>query len=139
MAYRKTFALAVLIAGMTGTTASAWEHQFERGLDLYTTPDRSVGLSLVCDPNTVYGSSESAVLVQLGTDPMATDEVVFRFEDGIAVQASVVRGHIMKLATEEAAWQSLLAGFRQFSSVVIENDVDTVTVDLGEPVVFSCT
>lgn len=139
MAARKTLAFAVLLAGFTGTAAFAWEHQFERGLDLYTTPDRSVGLSLVCDPNTVYGSSESAVLVQLGTDPMATEDVVFRFEDGMAVQANVVRGHIMKLATEETVWETLLSGFRQFSTVVIENGDEAVTVDLGEPVVFSCT
>jgi hypothetical protein len=139
MAYQNTLVCAALIAGLSSSAALAWEHRIERGLDLYTTPETSVGLSLVCDPNKVYGSDESAVLVQLGVNPMAAKDVAFRFEDGMTVQARVERGHIMKSRTEGEAWQALLEGFREFSTVTIENDDDSVTVDLGDPVMFTCT
>lgn len=135
----RTLVCATTLSVAAAPMAIAWDHTFERGLDLYTSPDTDVVLSLVCDPNTVYGSSESAVLVQTGNDPYASNDISFRFADGISIQARLERGRIAKTDTDDVSWQALLTGFRQFSSVVIQEAEETKTVDLGEAVLFSCT
>ena len=60
-------------------SVSAWEHAMERGVDLYQTSDPVMVLSLVCDPNSVYGTTVSAVLVGVGSNLEMNAIATFRF------------------------------------------------------------
>lgn len=135
---RRTLAIAAFMSAI-GSATFAWEHQMLRGLDLYTAPNQIVSLSLVCDPNSVYGSSESALLVQIGSDPFETKDMTFRFGDGMAVQTKLEKGRVAKALIETIVWQSLLDGFRASGAVVIEDVSGSYDVTLGDPMMFSCT
>ena len=63
----KTLVSIAFLASLP-VSAFAWDHELERGVDLYQAGDADVGVSLVCDPNAVYGTSVSAVMIALDTD-----------------------------------------------------------------------
>ena len=132
----QSYAFTILMVGL-GSMAHAWDHEMQRGLDLYTTPDDTV--ALVCDPNSVYGTTESAVLIQTGSDPFETKDLTFRFVDGNAVQARLEKGRVAKALTESLVWETLISGFRKFGVVIIEDDNSGHEVTLGDPMMFSCT
>lgn len=120
-------------------SAFAWEHRFERGVDLYETQSGNIALSLVCDPNTVYGTTVSAVLVGLGSDLEMNGDVSFRFPDLVTISAILEYGHVSKALNEDGVWPPLLEGFRAHSAVEITIGGVTQSVDLGDPMVFTCT
>jgi hypothetical protein len=120
-------------------SVSAWEHEMERGVDLYQTADPVMVLSLVCDPNSVYGTTVSAVMVGVGSDLEMNAVATFRFPDLITIQATLDYGRISKSTNEGGAWEPLLAGFRSHSTVEISVDDVWHTVSLGDPMPFSCT
>ena len=128
------------LLGLVPAAVPAWEHGIERGLDLYQARDGGVSLALVCDPNNVYGgTTQTGLLLNLGGNVDASMPVTFRFTDGIAVQAELVHGRVGKAETEAGAWAALLDGFRAHSSVFVEVGDAARPVDLGEPMMFTCT
>ena len=137
MFLKKAIIFGTLIAALP-FSAQAWEHSMERGVDLYRVVDNGVSVSLVCDPRSVYGTTESAVLVQLGAAEDATTDAIFRFPDGIVVQAPIVRGRIAKATAQNGPWEPLMSGFRAHSAVQVTADERTFDVSLGEPMPFSC-
>ena len=137
MFLKNTIIFSTLVAALP-LSAQAWEHSMERGVDLYRVVDNGVAVSLVCDPRSVYGTTESAVLVQLGAAEDATTDATFRFPDGIVVQAAIVRGRIAKAATQGGAWEPLLTGFRAHSAVQVTAGERMFDVNLGDPMAFSC-
>ncbi|WP_299848146.1 hypothetical protein, partial [uncultured Paracoccus sp.] len=77
-------------------TAGAWEHAHDRGVDLYLTGGGEMSLSLVCDPNSVYGTTNSAVLVEAGGNRDISGPVQFAFPDGNRVDAELTHGRFGK-------------------------------------------
>ena len=137
-------ALTALILGASigalPVAAVAWDHSIERGLDLYQARDGGVSIALVCDPNNVYGgTSQSGVLLNLAGDVDASLPVTFRFADGMAVRAELVHGRVGKAEMEPGAWAALLDGFRSNAAVTLVGNAAMRPVDLGEPVMFTCT
>lgn len=133
-----TLKIAATLALM-GSNARAWDHTFQRGLDLYTVADGTIVVSIVCDPNSVYGTTESAVFIQTGADPFETKELTFWLADGVAIQVHLEKGRIAKALTEDLIWRTLLNGFRQFDTVVIEDGDESQYVILGDPMMLTCT
>ena len=134
--------LVILCAtlGLVPVASAAWEHGIERGLDLYQARDGGMSLALVCDPNNVYGgTTQTGLLVNLGGNVDASMPATFRFPDGIAVQAELVHGRVGKAEAEPGAWAALLDGFRSHSSVVVEVGDAARPVELGQPMMFTCT
>ena len=128
------------LLGLVPVAGAAWEHGIERGLDLYQARDSGVSLALVCDPNNVYGgTTQTGLLVNLGGNVDASMPATFRFPDGIAVKAELVHGRVGKAETEPGAWAALLDGFRSHASVVVEVGDAARPVDLGQPMIFTCT
>ena len=58
--------LSLLIAPLAASPALAWDHDVMRGLDLYSATDNGATIRVVCDPNRVYGGTESMVLIVFG-------------------------------------------------------------------------
>lgn len=134
----KNSAFIAALSVLHPMAASAWEHEMQRGVDLYRVVDGDTAISLVCDPRSVYGTTESAVLIELGSEFDIDADASFRFPDGILVQGHFVRGRIAKAETQGGAWEPLLTGFRAHSSVEVTVNDQTLDVDLGEPKVFTC-
>ena len=120
-------------------SALAWQHDLQRGVDLYQTQDANVALSLVCDPNSVYGTTVSAVMVSIGSETELNTVATFRFPDLVTVQVTLDHGHISKSTNEGGAWEPLLSGFRTHSAVEVSVGDVSQTVNLGEPMPFTCT
>lgn len=126
--------------GAIPVAVAAWDHGVERGLDLYQTRDGGVSVALVCDPDNVYGgTSQSGVLLNLSGNVDASLPVTFRFADGMAVQAELVHGRVGKADTEAGAWAALVDGFRSHTDVIVEAGEAVHYVELGEPMMFTCT
>ena len=120
-------------------SAIAWQHNLQRGVDLYQTQDANVSVSLICDPNSVYGTTVSAVLVGIDAETELNIAATFRFPDLVTVQVTLDHGRISKSANESGAWEPLLSGFRSHSAVEISVGGVSQTINLGEPMPFSCT
>lgn len=120
-------------------SAIAWQHNLQRGVDLYQTQDANVSVSLICDPNSVYGTTVSAVLVGIDAETELNIAATFRFPDLVTVQVTLDHGRISKSANEIGAWEPLLSGFRSHSAVEISVGDVSQTINLGEPMPFSCT
>lgn len=119
-------------------SALAWQHDLQRGVDLYQTQDVNVALSLVCDPNSVYGTTVSAVMVGIGTKTELNTAATFQFPDLVTVRVTLDHGRISKATNEGGAWEPLLSGFRSHSVVEISVGDVSQTVNLGEPMPFTC-
>jgi len=137
MLFNKTLIIGMIV-GILPITAQAWEHSMERGVDLYQTLDGNVSVSMVCDPNSVYGTTVSAVMVGIGSELDMNAPVTFRFPDLISIQATLDHGRISKADNEGGAWEPLLTGFRTHSAVAVSVGEEAYEVNLGEPMPFSC-
>lgn len=128
-----------VVLALAPATAFAWEHELQRGLDLYSATDGVAVVRIVCDPNNVYGGTpETAVLVSLGADDDATAEAVFRFADNVSVTGPMVHGRISQAHVPAELWNDLLTGFRTNEAVEITMGNRTESVNLGKPMPFSC-
>lgn len=139
MSALKPLVLAAILGGAPAV-AVAWDYELLRGLDLYQARDGGVSLSLVCDPNSVYGgTTQTGLLVNLGGNVDASLPATFRFPDGIAVQVELVHGRIGKADTEAGSWAALMEGLRAHSTVTMDVAGRTRDLDLGQPMMFTCT
>ncbi|NVK58336.1 MAG: hypothetical protein HWE26_22340 [Alteromonadaceae bacterium] len=128
-------ALGLTFAG----PARAWQHDFERGVDLYRVSSGGVVLSLVCDPNKVYGDqSESAVMVQLGADDDFTGPVRLAFAGDSVIDTQMERGRIAKRVVPAETWATLLDGLRSSETLELTVDGSARTIETGEPQAFTC-
>lgn len=137
MLFNKSLILSAIF-GALPLSVHAWEHSMERGVDLYQTLDGGVSLSMVCDPNSVYGTTVSAVMVGVGAELDMNAPVTFRFPDLITIQATLDYGRISKADNEGGAWEPLLTGFRTHSAVAVSVGDQLYEVELGTPMPFSC-
>ncbi|SFQ68439.1 hypothetical protein SAMN05421853_1212 [Roseivivax halotolerans] len=138
MQHHKTLIFSAIMLSASSAIASAWEHENERGVDLYRATDGNIVVSLVCDPNTVYGTTESAVLLEAGGDPDLSAKVSFSFPDGNTVNAELVHGRFGKATANPVEWETLVEGFRIHQTVTVSRGEAAVDVELGEPMPFTC-
>lgn len=130
--------ISIAFLASVPVSAFAWDHEMERGVDLYQAGDADVGVSLVCDPNSVYGTSVSAVMIALDADPDISAVATFRFPDLITIDALMAHGRISKADNQDGIWEPLVAGLRAHSAVEISLNDETHTVSLGDPLPFTC-
>lgn len=138
MQFHKTLIFSAIALSASSAMAGAWEHENERGVDLYRAANGDMVVSLVCDPNTVYGTTESAVLLEAGGDPDLSAEVSFSFPDGNHVNAALVHGRFGKATANPVDWETLVDGFRVHQTVTVSRGEAAVEVELGEPMPFTC-
>lgn len=137
MLFKKRLVLMAL-ATLCASQVHAWEHDFTRGLDLYSASDNEATIRLVCDPNRVYGGTETMVLIVLGGDTDLNTTATLAFPDGETVTAPLVHGRLSKRNLGDALWKPLLDGFRNTSRVELTVGDTTRIVELGEPIAFTC-
>ncbi|KIX16144.1 hypothetical protein [Paracoccus sp. 228] len=136
--FRQPLLITALICGLP-LSAGAWEHSHERGVDLYQAGSSELMVSLVCDPNSVYGTTNSGVLLEVGANPDLSGPVELIFPDGNRVKAELDHGRFGKAEADEAAWQTTLDGLRAHQSMTVSIDGEIIGVELGEPMPFTCT
>ncbi len=134
----KTRLFSLLITAFTVSPALAWDHDFTRGLDLYSTTDNGATIRLVCDPNRVYGGTESMVLIVFGGNSDLNTTATLTFADGQTVTAPLVHGRLSKRNLAENIWQPLLDGLRNTETVQLTVGTATVTMNLGDAPAFTC-
>jgi len=134
----KRLHIFLAVVALSPAPAFAWEHSFARGLDLYSITDGGATIRLVCDPNRVYGGTESMVLIVVGGNSDLNTDATLTFPSGETITAPLVHGRLSKRDLREAVWQPLLDGLRNAARVELSVGANTQTVDLGEPVAFSC-
>lgn len=137
MRIEKSF-IFMAAAAFYAAPAIAWEHDFTRGLDLYSATDNGTTIRLVCDPNRVYGGTETMVLIVLGGNSDLNTTATLNFPGGESVTAPLIHGRLSKRDLGETIWQPLLDGLRNMPRVELTVGESTQTVDLGEPVAFTC-
>ncbi|ATG37975.1 MAG: hypothetical protein HEP70_20085 [Rhodobiaceae bacterium] len=138
MQFHKILISSAIAFAASSAVAGAWEHEHERGVDLYRAADGDMVVSLVCDPNTVYGTTESAVLLEAGSDPDLSAEVSFSFPDGNTVNTTLVHGRFGKATANPVEWETLVDGFRAHQTVTVSRGEAAVDVELGDPMPFTC-
>lgn len=126
------------VATLSSAPAFAWEHSFSRGLDLYSATDGRATIRLVCDPNRVYGGTETMMLIVLGGNSDLNTNATLTFPSGETITAPLVHSRLSKRDLDDEVWQPLLDGLRNAARVELSVGANTQTVDLGEPVAFSC-
>ena len=129
---------SLLIAALAASPAIAWDHDFTRGLDLYSTTDNGATIRLVCDPNRVYGGTESMVLIVFGGNSDLNTTATLTFPGGQTITASLVHGRLSKRDLAEHIWQPLLDGLRNTESVELTVGTASVTMNLGDAPAFTC-
>lgn len=129
---------SLLFTALTASPALAWDHDFTRGLDLYSTTDNGATIRLVCDPNRVYGGTESMVLIVFGGNSDLNTTATLTFADGQTVTAPMVHGRLSKRDLAENIWQPLLDGLRNTETVEMTVGTATVTMNLGDAPAFTC-
>ena len=134
----RRLALPVIVMLLAPGGAGAWSYEVERGLDLYRTPPAPSVVSLVCDPQGVYGGDESAVLVEFDGLVDYSGDLVFRFPDGVSVDATMVHGRIGKPDVDPKVWASILTGLRSHEAFSVEQGNDAHEIQAGEIVGFTC-
>lgn len=135
---RLSLLITAVICGVLPIVAGAWEHSHERGVDLYQTGNSDLSVSLVCDPNSVYGTTNSGVLIEVGSNPDLSGPVELVFPDGTRVKADLVHGRFGKAEADEAAWQVALEGLRSHQSMTVLIGGADFSVELGDPMPFTC-
>ncbi|MGB7242593.1 MAG: hypothetical protein WBC93_10950 [Sulfitobacter sp.] len=130
--------VSMLIAALAATPAVAWEHDFTRGLDLYSTTDNGATIRLVCDPNRVYGGTESMVLIVLGGNSDLTTMATLAFPDGQTITAPLVHGRLAKRDLAENVWHPILEGLRNTQRVELTVGDTTRAMNLGDAPAFTC-
>lgn len=134
----KNHLISMLVSALCVSPALAWDHDFTRGLDLYSTSDNGATIRLVCDPNRVYGRTETMVLIVLDGNSDLNAEATLAFAGGTDITAPLVHGRLSKRDLGDAAWQQLIEGFRNTTRANLTIDGDTRAVDFGEPRAFTC-
>ncbi len=134
----KNHLFSLLIATLAASPALAWDHDFMRGLDLYSTTDNDATIRVVCDPNRVYGGTESMVLIVFGGHSDLNTTATLTFTDGQTITAPMVRGRLSKRDLAETVWQPLLDGLRKSETVELTVGTATVTMHLGDAPAFTC-
>lgn len=129
---------SLLITALIASPALAWDHDFTRGLDLYSTTDNGVTIRLVCDPNRVYGGTESMILIVFRGNSDLNTTATLAFADGQTVTAPMVHGRLSKRDLAENIWQPLLDGLRNTETVELTVGTATVTMNLGDAPAFTC-
>ena len=129
---------SLLIAIIAASPALAWDHNFTRGLDLYSATDNGATIRVVCDPNRVYGGTESMVLIVLGGNSDLNTTATLTFTDGQTITAPMVHGRLAKRDLAETVWQPLLDGLRNAKTVELTVGTATVTMSLGDAPAFTC-
>ena len=132
--------LHAFIAAMVLSAAPvfAWEHTFTRGLDLYSVTDNGATIRLVCDPNRVYGGTETMVLIVVDGNSDLNTDATLAFPGGETITAPLMHGRMSKRDLGDTIWQPLLDGLRNTARVELSVGGTTQVVDLGEPLAFSC-
>ena len=130
--------LSLLIAPLAASPALAWDHDVTRGLDLYSTTDNGTTIRVVCDPNRVYGGTESMVLIVFGGNSDLNTTATLTFADGKAITAPLVHGRLSKRDLADTVWQPLLDGFRNAETVEVTVGTASVTMNLGDAPAFTC-
>lgn len=130
--------LSLLIAPLAASPALAWDHDFMRGLDLYSATDNGATIRVVCDPNRVYGGTESMVLIVFGGHSDLNTTATLAFAHGQTITAPLVHGRLSKRDLAETVWKSLLDGFRNVETVELTVGTATVTMNLGDAPAFTC-
>lgn len=128
------FVVSALCAGQ----AFAWDHDFTRGLDLYSTSDNGATIRLVCDPNRVYGGTETMVLIVLDGNSDLNAEARLAFAGGSEITVPLIHGRLSKRDLGDVAWQQLLDGLRNSPNAELTVDGNTRAVDFGPPQAFTC-
>ena len=134
----KNHLFSLLIAVLTASPALAWDHDFTRGLDLYSTTDNGATIRVVCDPNRVYGGTESMVLIVFGGQSDLNTTATLTFADGQTITAPMVHGRLSKRDLAETVWQPLQDGLRNAETVELTVGTATVTMNLGDAPAFTC-
>ena len=129
---------SLLIPALFASPSLAWDHDFTRGLDLYSTTDNGATIRLVCDPNRVYGGTESMVLIVFGGQSDLNTTATLTFADGQTITAPIVHGRLSKRDLAETVWQPLLDGLRNAETVELTVGTATVTMNLGDASAFTC-
>lgn len=129
---------SLLITALIASPALAWDHDFTRGLDLYSTTDNGATIRLVCDPNRVYGGTESMILIVFRGNSDLNTTATLTFADGQTVTAPMVHGRLSKRDLAENIWQPLLNGLRNTETVELTVGTATVTMNLGDAPAFTC-
>ena len=118
--------------------AIAWEHDFTRGLDLYSATDNGVTIRLICDPNRVYGGTESMVLISVGGDTDLNTTATLAFPGRETISAPLVHSRLAKRDMPDTQWRPLLDGLRNTSRLELTIGDNTRNVALGDPPAFTC-
>lgn len=126
------------IMALCAAPAFAWEHDFTRGLDLYSATDNGATIRLVCDPNSVYGGTETMVLITLSGNSDLNTDATLTFPGGETITASLVHGRLSKRDLGETVWKPLLDGLRNVPRIELTVGDETQIIDLGQPVTFTC-
>ena len=134
----KNHLISLLIAILAASPALAWDHDFIRGLDLYSTTDNGATIRVVCDPNRVYGGTESMVLIVFGGQSDLNTTATLTFADGQTITAPMVHGRLSKRDLAETVWQPLLDNLRNAETVELTVGTATVTMNLGDAPAFTC-
>ena len=134
----KNHLFSLLIAILAAPPALAWDHDFTRGLDLYSTTDNGATIRVVCDPNRVYGGTESMVLIVVGGQSDLNTTATLTFANGQTITAPMVHGRLSKRDLAETVWQPLLDGLRNAETVELTVGTATVTMNLGDAPAFTC-
>ncbi|MEM9212200.1 MAG: hypothetical protein AAGA63_12010 [Pseudomonadota bacterium] len=125
-------------ATLFAAPAVAWEHTFARGLDLYSATDNGATIRLVCDPNRVYGGTETMVLIVLGENSDLNTNATLAFPGGETVTAPLVHGRMSKRDLGDTTWAQLLDGLRNTPSVQLTVGGSSRELELGEATAFTC-
>ncbi|MEP3921127.1 MULTISPECIES: hypothetical protein [Paracoccaceae] len=130
---------STLVAAFVAPPAVAWEHDFTRGLDLYSATDNGATIRLVCDPNRVYGGTESMVLIVLGGNSDLSTTATLAFVGGQTITAQLVHGRLAKRDLAANVWQPIIEGLRNMERVELTVGDTTRTLNLGDAPAFTCT
>ncbi|MAE92412.1 MAG: hypothetical protein CMI67_23030 [Pelagibaca sp.] len=131
--------LATWLGLLGAAPASAWQHDFERGVDLYRVASGGAVLFLVCDPNKVYGNqSESALMVQLGADDDFSGPVRIAFPDETVIDVQAERGRVAKRVVATETWGALLDGLRGHDTLELTMKGSSRRIETGEGQNFTC-
>ena len=134
----KNHSYSLLVAILAASPALAWDNDFTRGLDLYSTTDNGATIRVVCDPNRVYGGTESMVLIVFGGQSDLNTTATLTFADGQTITAPMVHGRLSKRDLAETVWQPLLDGLRNAETIELTVGTATVTMNLGDAPAFTC-
>ena len=130
--------ISMILAALAAAPAFAWEHDFTRGLDLYSTTDNGATIRLVCDPNRVYGGTESMVLIVLGGHSDLSTTATLAFPGAPTITTQLVHGRLAKRNLAHSVWQPIIDGLRNTERVELTVGGTTRTLNLGDAPAFTC-